>query len=344
MPPTVFLSYCRDTATEKNEAWVLDLARRLVADGMQVRLDQWDSAPGDLIAFYMQEVIATSDYILMICTPRYKISMEKMRGAAGYETNIIATQLLLTADHRRYLTIIKEGTETTSVPFSLQGKRHLFFDTEANYTAQYPKLLQAMTGVWSATAPAEKHNKDVPDGTIEDRSDAALSFSLLRYSGTDTIRAKIGFYRKAILDNHHNDAAYFGLAICLLHHQLFDAAILQLQKAVELLPDQPEYHYYLALALCRGGPLSSVPMEVWSEILQHLEIAIWLDKRQAKYLYFLLLLYHTNTARYPLTTSLPVADIEQLIPSAYYDKAEIQRLAAWLGLRDAVSIRVLFNH
>ena len=47
IPPRVFVSYSHDTEPHKD--WVLQLATRLVANGVDVILDQWDlTLGGDL--------------------------------------------------------------------------------------------------------------------------------------------------------------------------------------------------------------------------------------------------------------------------------------------------------
>ena len=68
--PTSFISYSWEDKEHKK--WVKDLALKLRTDGVDVKLDQWEVVPGDQLPNFMEKSIREIDYVLIICTPKYK--------------------------------------------------------------------------------------------------------------------------------------------------------------------------------------------------------------------------------------------------------------------------------
>lgn len=54
--PQVFISYSHDSLEHKQ--WVLELATRLRANGIDAILDQWDLKPGDDLPKFMEVNLA----------------------------------------------------------------------------------------------------------------------------------------------------------------------------------------------------------------------------------------------------------------------------------------------
>jgi hypothetical protein len=344
MPSTVFISYCWDSPAEKNEAWVLQLATRLKNDGTTVILDKWAVQPGDPIAPFMQRAIAKSDKVLIVCTPRYKQSADDERGAVGYESNIISAQIWLTADHRKFITVLKDGNDLTAVPVGLQGKYHIRLNDAAIFEAQYQLLLNSITG-FSENEQVEGFDsitKAEPESEKKDYYN--LSFALLSSYDKEVIREYIDFYRRQLTENKTNARACFGIGLCYLHSHLFDIACRQLGKAVQLEPATAEYHYYYALALCRGRRLIELPHEEVMTVLNRLQCALQLDGQQAKYYSFLLLLHEEYFK--PAGSHLPHYNIESILQQShrtYRDEGEIERLAGMLRIESPEGFRILFN-
>lgn len=66
----VFITY----AWDQNDvsSWVKDLAVQLSNLDVDVTLDQWHAEPGDQLPLFMEKEIARNDYILIVCSPKYK--------------------------------------------------------------------------------------------------------------------------------------------------------------------------------------------------------------------------------------------------------------------------------
>jgi tetratricopeptide (TPR) repeat protein len=342
MNATAFISYSWDAEQEKNEEWVLRLAEQLKADGIDVLLDKWAVKPGDPIAPFMQQAIAKSDKVLMVCTPRYKRSADDGKGAAGYESNIIAAQIWLTADHRKFIAIVKEGNEQTAVPFGLQGKCHIFFNEETRFEAQYQVLLaaiknDAVPAVAARDIPALVNSNPKPDFNN-------LSFAVLKALTKKQIDEYIAYYRKSIIANTSNDHAFFGLGLCALHYGLYDIAIRQLEKASMLSPSNPEYRYYYALSLTRGRSLSAIPDADIKTMTNQIEIAVQFDGQQAKYYAFLWIIHQSlQPPADPLNSPPDLRLLQEKSRQGYRDEYEIERLVVLLGVIDAVLVGAILG-
>ena len=66
----VFISYAWES--EERRAWVKALADRLLADGVEAIVDQYDLELGDRLPQFMEQSVRSSDYVLIVCTPAYK--------------------------------------------------------------------------------------------------------------------------------------------------------------------------------------------------------------------------------------------------------------------------------
>jgi hypothetical protein len=90
--PRVFFSYSHDSDTHKD--WVLALATRLVANGVDVLLDQWDLTLGSDLPRFMESGLTTADRVVSICTEPYVEKANSGKGGVGYEKMILTAQLM----------------------------------------------------------------------------------------------------------------------------------------------------------------------------------------------------------------------------------------------------------
>ena len=84
--PKVFISYSHDTLDHKK--WVLDLATKMRASGIDSIIDQWDLKPGDDLPLFMETNLIESDRVLMVCTEKYVQKANAGLGGVGYEKMI----------------------------------------------------------------------------------------------------------------------------------------------------------------------------------------------------------------------------------------------------------------
>ena len=85
--PSVFISYSWDNEDHKN--WVLNLAKRLRENGIEVILDRYELQGGKNITHFMERALQSADKVLVIFTPNYKLKADKREGGVGYEYSIL---------------------------------------------------------------------------------------------------------------------------------------------------------------------------------------------------------------------------------------------------------------
>src|SRR4051794_40477260 len=104
--PKVFISYSHDTLEHKK--WILELATRLRTNGIDAILDPWELTAGSDIPHYMEQNLATADYIVMVCTPNYVEKANKGTGGVGYEKMIITSTLMKSISETKIIPIVRQ--------------------------------------------------------------------------------------------------------------------------------------------------------------------------------------------------------------------------------------------
>ena len=59
--PRAFMSYSWDG--EEHKTWVKELAARLRGHGVDVKLDRWETIPGDQLPQFMETAVRENDYV-----------------------------------------------------------------------------------------------------------------------------------------------------------------------------------------------------------------------------------------------------------------------------------------
>jgi hypothetical protein len=85
--PKVFVSYSWDS--EQHRKWVIEFCSNLRKDGVDVILDHWHLQPGGDKTVFMEQSVAQSDRVLLVCTPNYANKADERSGGVGYEAMII---------------------------------------------------------------------------------------------------------------------------------------------------------------------------------------------------------------------------------------------------------------
>lgn len=160
--PKAFISYSWDD--DAHRVWVRDLATRLRADGVETTLDQWDAVPGDQLPAFMERAIRSNDYVLMVCTPRYKQRSDQRQGGVGYEGDIMTAEVLANANHRKFVPILRRGTWAEAAPTWLSGKYFIDLSSTPYSDENYGDLLVTIHGVRDTAPPVGK-----PFSTLQKR-------------------------------------------------------------------------------------------------------------------------------------------------------------------------------
>lgn len=142
-PPKTFISYSHDS--QEHKLWVLQLASRLRDNGVDAILDQWDIGPGGDLPDFMEQGIANSDRVLMICTDRYVEKANRGTGGVGYEKMIVTADLLRQIGSTRVIPLIRQSGLIV-LPTFLSSKLYIDLSHEDDFETGFDQLLRELLG------------------------------------------------------------------------------------------------------------------------------------------------------------------------------------------------------
>lgn len=163
-PPKVFISYAWE---DDIKTWVRALAKRLRKDGVETVLDQWETDYGDQLPEFMEKAVRESDFVILICTPKYKKKSDERQGGVGYEGHIITAEIFENNNHRKFIPVLRKGNWIFSAPSWAAGK--LYIDLRANpYSEEnYRDLLKTLHGK-KPTPPPIGTPPDFPEEDMDE--------------------------------------------------------------------------------------------------------------------------------------------------------------------------------
>lgn len=140
--PKIFISYSWTSGDR-----VIELARRLAGDGVEVVLDKWDLKEGqDKYAFMERSVTdSTIDKVLMICDKSYAEKANERKGGVGDETMVISPEVYAKTTETKYVPVIFQRDENGNAYTPAYLKSRIYIDLcedNAAYEKEYEKLLR----------------------------------------------------------------------------------------------------------------------------------------------------------------------------------------------------------
>lgn len=156
--PKAFVSYSWDD--DHHKKWVEQLATRLRGDAVEIILDQWHAVPGDQLPEFMEREIRENDYVLIICTPKYKQKLDNRSGGVGYEGDIMTGEIYSKGNHRKFIPILARGTWEDAAPSWLKGKYFIDLSGDHVFEQGYHDLLTTVRGPRPKAPPLGKKPND----------------------------------------------------------------------------------------------------------------------------------------------------------------------------------------
>ena len=163
-PPRVFISYAQES--DEHSAWVLALAHKLAAWGIEPVIDRFCDWPERGWRTWMSERIEAADWVLVICTAEYlqrfegKAPADTGRGVRWESQHI--TQKLY--DHKfsnkHFVPVLPPGEGEASIPFPLRDYRKFCLD------ADFEDLYRLLTDQPATPAPVTGKLRRLPPLTV----------------------------------------------------------------------------------------------------------------------------------------------------------------------------------
>jgi len=139
--PIVFISYSWDGNDHEN--WVLTLAERLAAKGIDVILDKYYLRAGKNLPHFVEQSIAKADRVLIIFTPNYKAKADGRYGGVGYEYSIMNASLYKAqTTNEKIIPVLRTGTMADSIPEFMQQFIHLDMRKDENFETSFNDLVR----------------------------------------------------------------------------------------------------------------------------------------------------------------------------------------------------------
>ena len=142
--PKAFMSYSWDC--EEHKEWVRDLAAKLRTDGVEVTLDQWSVVLGDQLPQFMEKCVSEHDFVLIVCTHKYKVRSDNRVGGVGYEGDIMTAEVYAHRNSRKFIPILREPPWELAGPAWLRGACYVDMSPSAAMDSAYQLLLSTLHG------------------------------------------------------------------------------------------------------------------------------------------------------------------------------------------------------
>jgi hypothetical protein len=137
---SVFISYSHDNEAHKD--WVLQLATRLRSNGVNVILDRWNLKLGGDLASFMERGVSKSRRVVCICSEAYLRKANDGKGGAGYEKQIMTSELLADQNTNWIIPLIKNNPSDRKTPIFLGTRLYISFEESQLYESKYEELLR----------------------------------------------------------------------------------------------------------------------------------------------------------------------------------------------------------
>ncbi len=144
--PKVFISY--SWSSPQHEEFVLNLATKLMADGVDVRLDKLDLKEGYDKYHFMEQMVTDDNIskVLIVCDAKYQEKVNSKIGGVGTESQIISSEVYAKAKQEKFIPIIAEldSSGNPCVPIFLKSRIFIDLSSDEKFGDEYDKLLRSI--------------------------------------------------------------------------------------------------------------------------------------------------------------------------------------------------------
>lgn len=146
--PKCFLSYAWTDQAHVDR--VLELAKRLTHDGIEIVIDKWDLKPGHDANTFMERSVAdpTVTHTLILSNRIYVEKANARTGGAGTEAQIISPAIYSSTQQEKFILVALEVDENGEpyAPTFYKGRIHINLADAVGYESEYDTLIRALWG------------------------------------------------------------------------------------------------------------------------------------------------------------------------------------------------------
>ncbi|CCQ64760.1 MULTISPECIES: SEFIR domain-containing protein [Crocosphaera] len=141
--PKVFISY--SWSGVEHQEFVLNLAEKLMFDGVNVLLDQWDLKEGQDKYVFMEQMVTDPEVskVLVISDKKYAIKADNRAGGVGTESQIISNEIYTKVKQEKFIPIVTEYENGNAcLPTFIKSRIYIDLSKEERFYDEYEKLLR----------------------------------------------------------------------------------------------------------------------------------------------------------------------------------------------------------
>lgn len=154
--PRVFISY--SWTSDEYVEWVVSLAERLMADGIDVVLDQWSLDHGHDLNAFMERMVTDPSIkrVIAISDKAYAEKANARKGGVGTESTIISQEVYKKVDQNKFIPVVREVDENGEayLPIFFKSRKYIDMSTVDNEAVAYDELIRNIFDRPSRRKPA----------------------------------------------------------------------------------------------------------------------------------------------------------------------------------------------
>lgn len=185
-PPKLFISY--SWTTEDHEDWVLQLAKAIRENGVDVILDKWHLREGQDTFAFMEKMVSDSEVqkVLLVCDRGYAEKADGRTGGVGVEAQIITPELYGKTDQEKFVAVLAERDPKGAPYLPAYYRSRLYIDLSGEqYGIGFEKLLR-----WVFDKPLHQIPEiGTPPKYISDDSPISLGTSSKQRAALEAVRS-----------------------------------------------------------------------------------------------------------------------------------------------------------
>lgn len=170
--PRVFMSYSSEPV---HNDWVRRLSERLMSNGIDIVLDQWDVGLGSDLSHFMEQGVTGSDRVIAVCSDSYIEKANAGKRGVGYEKKIMTADLLKDAMSDHIVPVIRCAGAEPYVPIFLFGTRYVDFRDDARWDGAYQAAKSQRRRLCGSTRPVSCPTRSQVKSCSRTRTTAAVS-------------------------------------------------------------------------------------------------------------------------------------------------------------------------
>jgi hypothetical protein len=146
--PKAFISYSWSSPGHCD--LIRSYAERLVNDGVDILLDQWDLSEGQDKYAFMEKMVTDPavSHVIIFSDEAYAEKADQRRSGVGTESQIISKEVYEKVDQRKFIPVVCQRRDDREpfLPLFLQSRIWIDFSTAESTNENWEKLLRALYG------------------------------------------------------------------------------------------------------------------------------------------------------------------------------------------------------